>query len=318
MIFSLSVIIPVYNGELFIEKAIHSAVIQPEVTEVIVINDGSTDETQRILDRLKQEIAKLKVVHHTNKLNKGRSASRNLGIKVSTGNYIAFLDADDYYLENRFKNDLLLFEKNENIDGVYNAIGVHFYREANQNEKKQLQLTTVKEAINSRELFEILLLGTKNYFSIDGLTVNSKIFDKTGYFSESLVVAEDTELILKMALKATLVSGVIDTPLAIRGVHEDNSFSNEELYKVYRYEMYHSLLNWVIKNNYPINKIDAVLRCLFLYRKLDSKNLFIEIKYWFKLLIMNPTCIKSLLFFKSFPLIIQRKKFLPLIYKFRK
>ena len=52
MMFSVSVIIPVYNGELFIEKAIHSAIKQPEVIEVIVVNDGSTDETHQVLDKL--------------------------------------------------------------------------------------------------------------------------------------------------------------------------------------------------------------------------------------------------------------------------
>jgi glycosyltransferase involved in cell wall biosynthesis len=318
MKFSVSVIIPVYNGEKFVEKSINSATSQAEVLEVIVVNDGSTDATQIILDKLVVINDKIKVFHHCNKSNQGRSSSRNLGIKKSKGNYIAFLDADDYYLEDRFLNDQLFFEKDINIDGVYNAIGVKFYREADQYEKKQLKLTTVKEPINSSELFETLLLGSKGYFSIDGLTVKKEVFNKTGYFTENLVVAEDTELILKMAIKATLVSGIIDNPLAIRGVHEDNSFSNENLYKIYRSEMYHSLLGWLIKNNYPISRINAVLKCLFLYRKLESESLFIEIKYWFKMLVKNPICFKSILFLKSFPLIMQRKKFLPLLYIFRK
>ena len=57
MEFSISVIIPVYNGELFIEKAIDSAKMQPEVLEIIVVNDGSEDSTQEILNRLEKELS---------------------------------------------------------------------------------------------------------------------------------------------------------------------------------------------------------------------------------------------------------------------
>lgn len=314
MKFSVSVIIPVYNGEMFIEKAINSATSQLEVLEVIVVNDGSTDTTQMILDKLVLINDKIKFFHHSNSSNQGRSSSRNLGIKKAKGNYIAFLDADDYYLENRFTNDFYLFNKNKNIDGVYNAIGVHFYRTTSKIEKEELNLTTVKESINPEELFEVLLSGKKNYFSIDGLIVKKEIFLRTGYFSEELIVAEDTELILKMALKSTLVSGIIDKPVAVRGVHDDNCFSNDNLYKVYRYKMYHSLLNWMIKNKFSIRKQELVFNVIFLSRKLEEDSLINEFKYWFYLFVMYPSVIKSSLFFKNFPLISQRKRFFKFLY----
>ena len=126
MQFSLSIIIPVYNAESFINKAIESACGQPEVTEIVVVDDGSDDGTQKIVSQMLKTDDRIKVFHHENKLNKGRSASRNLGIQKSTGHYIAFLDADDYYLENRFTNDKIVFEQNEDTDGVYNAVGFHF------------------------------------------------------------------------------------------------------------------------------------------------------------------------------------------------
>ncbi len=98
-------IIPAYNCDKFIDKAINSALKQPEVTEVILVNDGSTDNTLKIVETLQKTSKKIKIYHHKNEVNKGRSASRNLGIKNAKGNYIAFLDADDYYLNNRFFND---------------------------------------------------------------------------------------------------------------------------------------------------------------------------------------------------------------------
>ena len=175
--FSLSVIIPVYNCELFIEKAIASVLTQTEVTEIVVVNDGSTDKTGLLLNQLQKQNSILKIYHHQNKLNKGRSASRNLGIKKATGNYIAFLDADDYFFPNRFANDIIVFQENECCEGVYNAIGAHFYKEVGIVEHDRLGLYTVTEKIKSEELFETLFLGKKGHFSIDGLTLKKSVFD---------------------------------------------------------------------------------------------------------------------------------------------
>ena len=69
MDFLVSVIVPVYNGEAFIKKAITSICLQPEVHEIIVINDGSKDKTQEILDKLRLEYPIIKVFFHENKSN---------------------------------------------------------------------------------------------------------------------------------------------------------------------------------------------------------------------------------------------------------
>lgn len=315
MVFSVSVITPVYNGALFIEKAVHSAAIQPEVLEVIVVNDGSTDETQQILDTLQQKITKLKVLHHTNKINKGRSASRNLGILQASGNHIAFLDADDYYLENRFKNDQVIFEKNSNIDGVYNANGVHFYREHLKEEREDLALTTVTEKIDAENLFKDLLSGKKGYFSIDGLTLKKTVFEIVGYFNESLVVAEDTDLILKMALKCNLETGIIDKPLAIRGVHENNIFDQENMYTQYRPKMYESLLCWSFKNKITAVNIDRILNMLWFYRSKHEVSVFNDMLYWVQLIVKTPKLLTNYLGYKYFPLIRQRKKLFPILFR---
>ena len=132
--FCVSVVIPAYNAERFIEKSIKSALEQPEVSEVLIVDDGSTDNTESILKKLIAQYQKLKVYYHSGKSNKGRSASRNLGILKAKANYIAFLDADDFYLPNRFLNDKKIFAENNTIEGVYNAIGVHFYRKASNKE----------------------------------------------------------------------------------------------------------------------------------------------------------------------------------------
>jgi glycosyltransferase involved in cell wall biosynthesis len=307
MQFTISVIIPTYNAERFIEKAILSALQQEDVFEVIVVNDGSTDATFSIIEGLQKQYDKIRMYSHENGINKGRSASRNLGIQKATGNFVAFLDADDFYLENRFVNDKKLFNENESVDGVYNAIGVYFYREATEAENKELDLTTVTESIHPSELFEALLSGKKGYFSIDGLIVKKSIFTNTGYFSEDLVVAEDTELILKMTLKGNLVTGIIDKPVTLRGVHDENSFSNEELYKVYRIKMYDALLRWCVKEKTALTRIAPVLKLLWDYRYRYGKTFWEDSVYWTRLALRYPQFLKMEVFVKNFPLIRRRK-----------
>lgn len=97
----ISIIIPVYNGEKTIERCINSIINNNyENIEIIVINDGSNDRTLEILEKIKKVEKRLKVISQK---NSGVSAARNLGIKNSTGDYIYFMDADDYIEENCIK-----------------------------------------------------------------------------------------------------------------------------------------------------------------------------------------------------------------------
>lgn len=109
MTFSVSVIIPVFNAERFIEKTINSALQQPEVTEIVVVNDGSTDNTLNIIENLQIENSTIQICHHKNKVNKGRSSTRNLGIKKATGSFLAMGKERDEVLNKEFPiliNDL--------------------------------------------------------------------------------------------------------------------------------------------------------------------------------------------------------------------
>lgn len=92
----VSVIIPVYNGEQFLERCLDSLSNQDyENIEIIIINDGSTDNTEAICASYVQREPRAKVV---NKDNQGVSTARNLGLSLVTGDYIYFVDADDYVL----------------------------------------------------------------------------------------------------------------------------------------------------------------------------------------------------------------------------
>ena len=109
----LSIIIPVYNTEKYIKQCIESVTAIKNIeTEIIVVNDGSTDSSKDILEEYTEKNDRIKVI--TQK-NQGASAARNTGIKASTGDYIYFLDSDDWIdtvsfekiikeLENDYKN----------------------------------------------------------------------------------------------------------------------------------------------------------------------------------------------------------------------
>lgn len=314
MQFSISVIIPVYNCDQFIEKAIISALQQPEVSEIVVVNDGSTDGTQAILEELRLQNSILKIYHHENKSNKGRSASRNLGLKNATGNYIAFLDADDYYLENRFTNDVKVLQENISCDGIYNAVGFHFYRTATAQELEDFQLYTVNQKIVPDLLFEALLSGKYGHFQIDGLTVKRTVFDIIGKFNEELVVAEDTEVFWKMAIKCQLFTGIINKPLAIRGVHDCNVFDDKESYGKYTVRMYETLLIWCSQNRVA-NKIkDSLLKWIWILRDKQKNNLHKDIQYWARFFLPHPQLLFSILSIKYFPIVRFRKTLFSFLY----
>lgn len=93
----ISVIIPVYNCEKYVEKSIHSVLCQTlKELEVICIDDGSTDSSPQLIKQLQAEDKRIVLFYQK---NQGAGAARNMGIKRAQGKYIAFLDADDYYMD---------------------------------------------------------------------------------------------------------------------------------------------------------------------------------------------------------------------------
>ena len=304
----ISVIIPVYNCERFVAKAIQSALEQSEVIEVVVVNDGSTDATVAIINQMQKTDERIQLYHHPNGMNKGRSATRNLGIQKAKGDFIAFLDADDYFLPNRFNNDFKLFRESPSCDGVYNAIGVHFYRETTLLMQEQLRLTTVKNSVKSEKLFDVLFKGNQGHFSIDGLTVKKAVFAEIGLFNEKLVVAEDTEMFWKMAIKCRLLTGIIDNPLAMRGIHDENVFDRADIYKIYNLKMYASLLIWCSNHKVAYHTKDDLLKRIWIVKFKEKNALYEDILYWAVLFVPNPKLLFSILSIKYFPVIRLRKE----------
>ncbi|KAA9036391.1 glycosyltransferase family 2 protein [Ginsengibacter hankyongi] len=250
---NISIIIPVYNAGSFVSKAVESALIQPEVKEVILIEDGSRDNSLDICTQLAANYEKVRLFKHPGNANKGAGLSRNLGIEGATGDYIAFLDADDYFLPDRFMAERELFKNKPNIDGVYGALGFHFYSEQDKNRFPELQtgnLTTMPGKVPPEELFlSLLWLHPKvnGYFSVDALTVKRNIFlGKTPLFND-LKLHEDTVFLLQLVSNCMIEPGILDRPVGIRGVHGHNRITKNPENSQSRLLMWKYLYDWSAK-----------------------------------------------------------------------
>lgn len=110
----LSVVVPVYNVENYLERCLESIINQTyKDLEIILVNDGSTDSSQKICEKYVEKDFRVKLI---NKKNGGLSSARNLGLEISKGDYIAFIDSDDYIdFEMYEKMMRKLLEKNADL-----------------------------------------------------------------------------------------------------------------------------------------------------------------------------------------------------------
>ncbi len=123
----VSVIIPVYNGEKYIEEAIKSVQSQTlENWEVIIVDDGSTDSTLEILSNLIQTESRIHLFHHEGNVNKGVSETRNLALSHCSGQYIALLDCDDYWNPHKLEVQSQILDQNITIGIVYCLLETKF------------------------------------------------------------------------------------------------------------------------------------------------------------------------------------------------
>ena len=170
----ISVIIPVYNGEEFIRPALDNVISQqyPWI-EIIVVNDGSTDNTEAILMELNLP------VRYYYQENKGPASARNCGIREATGEFIVFLDADDLWPENNLNVLVDEMIKNPELDMI------HGYA----------QMMT--RHLND-ENFEFTGNPVESYpYYISAGIYRKSVFDKTGLFDPGLKFSEDTDWFLR-------------------------------------------------------------------------------------------------------------------------
>ena len=215
--FRVSVIIPVYNAEKFIEQAVQSALVLEETGEVILVEDASPDGALAICIRLEKEHDKVKLYRHPNGENRGAGPSRNLGIEKATCEYISFLDADDYYLPNRFSIAKKVFAENADADFTYGASQMEDdYADGNN------KMCTLAGGYKKRAVFYQLLEGRNGDFDTNTITIKKSSLLKVKLFKSELRLHQDTELWFRMAYHLNGYPGCIESPTAIVRRHDQS------------------------------------------------------------------------------------------------
>ena len=132
---SVSVIVPVYNGERYIIEALDSISRQThQPAEVIVVDDGSTDKTADLVESYGSNVTCLR------QANSGAATARNAGIQASHSEYLAFLDHDDLWVANKLEMQLAAFTRNPELDMVFGHATQFYCASLDETERSKLRL----------------------------------------------------------------------------------------------------------------------------------------------------------------------------------
>lgn len=208
---AISVIIPTYNYARFIGFCLESIFAQTyKDFEIIVVDDGSTDDTAEVLKKYEDKI------HYIYQPNKGPAVASNAGIKVAKGEYIAFIGSDDLWLPDKLEDQVRVF--NEDM-----KVGIVFSDASSFNENGIISKSILEEEnICTGFCFERLFMG--NYLIMSTVMIRKACLEKSGLFDEELSSVEDYDLCLRIS--AFYKIEFVDKILAMRRVHPSNISKN--------------------------------------------------------------------------------------------
>lgn len=201
----VSAIIPVYNCERYVKEAIDSILAQTyRPIEIIVINDGSTDGSEAAANQFGSSI------RYYDQQNKGLGATRNRGVELAEGHFVAFLDADDLWDKNKIEQQMKAFNEDPNLDMAFSYVQQFYAPELETELRKKI---TYKEEI------------MKGYIASTLMIKRASIF-KAGKFETDWIIGEFLDWYMK-AKEKRLTSVVISEVLAKRRIHDSNMGTRE-------------------------------------------------------------------------------------------
>lgn len=282
----LSIVVPVYNVQSYIEKCILSLEqqdIEADNYEVLVINDGSSDGSVAIIERLQQKYSNIRLLH---KSNGGLGSARNYGIKHAVGKYIMFVDSDDYIENNVFS--IMLSELDEhNLDylgyGIFDIRG-NDYRDGFENVEKPKNIISGLEYIKSYQI------------SISACThiLKTEIYKENNIYFNETIIHEDYDFVLRMYQYCNRMK-FIDLHVYNYVIKKSGSITSMRTFEQYLYSLnswqiiieslnsYFSKLDneyycwakrWI--NNYKYIALNSLLSYPLSVR--DKKNIFFQFK----------------------------------------
>ena len=197
--FFVSVIVPVYNGEAFLEEVVDNICQQAwQPLEIIIVDDGSTDGTAEIAAQLKAK------VRYVRQPNQGPAAARNRGIEIAGGNVIGFLDADDLWAGKKISSQVKYLGENPAVDIVLGK--TQFMRASGDVDGKKTFEAYLKPGV-------FLNLGSGLFRKV--------VFDRVGVFDPELIYSEDADWFLR-ARELGVSIAVMDQVVLFYRLHEKN------------------------------------------------------------------------------------------------
>ena len=189
----VSVVIPTYNRINYLARAIESALRQTYSNiEIVVVDDGSTDKTEELL---KKYVGRIVYIYQP---NQGAASARNKGIDAAKGEFIAFLDSDDYFYPDNVE------KKIDRLFGDQNCGWIHSNWQYVSPDGGILENGAHKFRHNNKcvegEIFPELL-KSRNFIATDSVVISKEILTQTGGFDDSIPSQEEYDLWLRLAIK---------------------------------------------------------------------------------------------------------------------
>jgi glycosyltransferase involved in cell wall biosynthesis len=282
----VSIIVPTYNGVRYIAETIQSILQQTyKDFEIIVIDDGSTDETVQVIHSFGKK------VRYFYQSNRGPASARNIGIQQAKGKYIALIDHDDLWLPNKLEKQVPILEKMPGVGLVYSD-AFNFYTDSNECPNTCFDL----KQPYAGKVFKYLFIG--NFIPNLTVLVRKECFEKIGYFDVSgkMRMTDDYHMWLQVSQQYDFE--YIDQPLAKFRRHQNN-MSRDDIGMILD-------TNAALKNickEYPecIGYLTKQKRFSELIYKLGRHALMDEkpneaVRFFYNSLIEYPLYLKSLIF----------------------
>jgi glycosyltransferase involved in cell wall biosynthesis len=234
---SIAVVIPAYNAAPRLARAVRSVLgtCYPNLT-VHVIDDGSEDETSSVAEQLCREDSRCRLWRHPEGRNLGVSAARNLGIRQSESDWLAFLDSDDEYLTHRFEGFTAMMKQGTlaDTDAIYELAEVRSEAgrpdEGNWWNSEGGVTFGVHEALEGEALVSSLFEGA--CWQAGALMLRRSLLAKTGLFDTTKAIAEDCDLWLRVAMAGRAVAGDLSRPVTVYWRHDANTYNTDPRHRL--------------------------------------------------------------------------------------
>lgn len=200
---TVSIIIPAYNASKTILNTLNSVKLQTyQDFEIIIVDDGSTDNTVCIVEKFKDEHSLLNLTL-IKKKNEGVSKARNTAIKCAKGSLIAFLDSDDEWLPIKLERQIYFFENDDSIDLIGTCRNDEIQKDSFFNANRSVSEITFKQL-----LFKMHFITPTVMFKVN-------ILDDIGFFNEKKKYCEDADYFLRICFEKKCI--LINESLVITG-----------------------------------------------------------------------------------------------------